>query len=345
MPAACAASIVEVTADAGSRRHLRTLYPDENIEVSARGNTLVLAGQVSSALVARRARELAEGTGASVIDNLETPAPTQILLQVRIAEVSQTALKRLGNQVIDVLNPHRLDSDGDWRGATDSDGVIQLSLINSDAHLRAVIRALQETGDFKSLAEPNLLALDGQEASFLAGGEFPYPTVQGGQRSDAITIEWREFGVQLTFTPTVTNVGNINLTIAPEYRPSTSPGPDDRRVPDPGSPHPARPHAGRAAGGTAPGHRRPDGSVDPGDRSKAAVPGRHPDPGRSLPLEVRAPGGHRAPGHREPTDRRADGPPPAIPTGEPETWEWDRRLAPPPADLPDVPPGVDRKPT
>ncbi|MEJ2502495.1 MAG: type II and III secretion system protein, partial [Gemmatimonadota bacterium] len=99
---------------------------------------------------------------------------------------------------------------------TDSDGLLELSLINSDAHLRAVIRALQESGDFKSLAEPNLLALDGQEASFLAGGEFPYPTVQGAQTSDAITIEWREFGVRLDFTPTITNSGNVHLSIAPE---------------------------------------------------------------------------------------------------------------------------------
>jgi pilus assembly protein CpaC len=211
--------MVEVTADAeGVGRHLRRLYPDEDIEVSATGNTLILAGTVSSALVARRARELAERSGADVIDDLQTPAPAQILLQVRFAEVSQTALRRLGNQLIEVLNPHALDDDGDWRGLTDSDGLMELSLINSDAHLRAVIRALKESGDFKSLAEPNLLALDGKEASFLAGGEFPYPTVQGSgaQGRDAITIEWREFGVRLNFTPTVTNIGNIHLAMAPE---------------------------------------------------------------------------------------------------------------------------------
>ncbi|NIP78763.1 MAG: hypothetical protein GWN82_16990, partial [Gemmatimonadetes bacterium] len=147
--------MVEVTADApGLGRHLRELYPDENIQVSATGNTLILAGQVSSAVVARRARELAERTGAEVIDDLQAPAPDQILLQVRFAEVSRSALRELGNQVIDLLNPHALDDDGDWRALTDSDGLMELSLINSDAHLRAVIRALQETGDFKSLAEP-----------------------------------------------------------------------------------------------------------------------------------------------------------------------------------------------
>ena len=208
---------VEVTIDAAAlERRLATLFPDEPIEVTAQGNTLILSGLVSSAFVARRALELAGGTGAVVIDNLQTPAPSQILLQVRFAEVSQSALRSLGNQVIDVLNPQLLDPNGDWRGLTDSDGEIQLSLINNDAHLRAVIRALEESGDFQSLAEPNLLALDGQEASFLAGGEFPFPTVQGAQRSDAVSIEWREFGVRLNFTPTVTNIGNIHLAIAPE---------------------------------------------------------------------------------------------------------------------------------
>lgn len=208
---------VEVTADAGAlERHLTTLFPDEDITVTARGNTLILSGPVSSAFVARQALELAEASGAVLVDNLQTPAPSQILLHVQFAEVSRSALRSLGNQVIDVLNPHETTTSGDWRGESDSDGVLQLSLINSDSHLRAVIRAFKETGDFKSLAEPTLLALDGETASFLAGGEFPFPTVQGANQSNAVSIEWREFGVRLNFTPSVTNIGNIRLDIAPE---------------------------------------------------------------------------------------------------------------------------------
>ncbi|MEJ2539174.1 MAG: pilus assembly protein N-terminal domain-containing protein [Gemmatimonadota bacterium] len=208
---------VEVTADAGGvQRHLDTMFPDEDIEVSAQGNTLVFSGPVSSAFVARRALELAEGSGAVVIDNLQTPAPSQIRLHVQFAEVSRSALKSLGNQVIDIMNPHELAADGDYRTTTDSDGVVELSLINTDAHLRAIIRALNETGDFQSLAEPTLLALDGETASFLAGGEFPFPSVQGSTANNAVSIEWREFGVRLNFTPTVTNIGNIRLAIAPE---------------------------------------------------------------------------------------------------------------------------------
>jgi pilus assembly protein CpaC len=208
---------VEVTADAPAlERHLQTLFPDEDIEVAARGSTLILSGPVSSAFVARRALELAENSGAMVIDNLQTPAPSQIMLHVRFAEVSRSALKSLGNQVVDILNPQEIDGQGDFRGETDSDGVIELSLIDSDSHLRTVIRAFRESGDYKSLAEPTLLALDGESASFLAGGEFPFPSVQGGQSNNAVSIEWREFGVRLNFTPAVTNIGNIRLDIAPE---------------------------------------------------------------------------------------------------------------------------------
>ena len=329
---------VEVTADAGALgRHLTTLFPDERIEAVARGNTLILSGQVSSAFVARRSLELAAGTGAVVIDNLQTPAPSQILLQVRFAEVSQSALRQLGNQVIDVLNPDMLDADGNWRGQTDSDGVIQLSLINSDAHLRMVIRALQETGDFRSLAEPNLLALDGQEASFLAGGEFPFPTVQGAQRSDAVSIEWREFGVRLNFTPTVTNIGNIHLAIAPEVS-----------------------SLDFAQGLTISGFqmptilsRRAETQVELREGQHLAIAGLMDrsiqESVRKIPIlgdipilgfffrsraerqEVTELLVIVSPRIVEPSDQS-----PEIPTGEPETWDWNQRLAPPPADT--VPP-------
>lgn len=335
--------MVEVTADAGTLgRHLRGLYPDESITVSASGNTLVLSGRVSSAVIARRARELAERTGAAVIDNIQAPAPFQILLQVRFAEVSQTALRRLGNQVIDLLNPHELNQDGDWRGSTDSDGVVQLSLINSDAHLRAVIRALQETGDFKSLAEPNLLARDGQEASFLAGGEFPYPTVQGGQSSNAITIEWREFGVRLNFTPTITNSGNINLRIAPEVSSLDFAG-------------------GLVISGfqiPAVLTRRALTEVELREGQHLAIAGlmdrAMQENVRKLPLlgDIPILGAlFSSKSRREEATEllvivspRIIAPvdaPPEIPTGEPETWGWDKRLAPRSGASP-VPPGSDR---
>lgn len=325
---------VEVTVDASALAgQLTTLFPDEDIEVTARGNTLILSGRVSSAFVARRARELVEGSGAVLIDNLQTPAPSQILLHVRFAEVSRSALTSLGNQVIDVLNPHEVTADGDWRGTTDSDGVIELSLINSDSHLRTVIKALEETGDFRSLAEPTLLALDGESASFLAGGEFPFPTVQGAQTSNAVSIEWREFGVRLNFTPSVTNIGNIRLDIAPEVS------------------------ALDFAGGlTISGFqmptilsRRAETQVELREGQHLAIAGlldrSIQENIRKLPIlgdipilgfffrskderqEVTELLVIVSPRIVEPTDL-----PPEIPTDEPETWEWDQRLAPPAAD-------------
>lgn len=208
---------VEITADVASlQRYLDVLFPDESIEATASGSTVILSGRVSDARVAARANELAAATGAQVLDNLQTPAPRQILLEVRFAEVGRDALTTLGNNLVRITNPHKADADGTWSGGTDSDGIIDLSLISNDSELSTIIRALKSNGDFKSLAEPNLLALDGQEASFLAGGEFPFPSIQGGGNSNAVTVEWREFGVRLHFTPHVTNIGNIRLTIAPE---------------------------------------------------------------------------------------------------------------------------------
>jgi pilus assembly protein CpaC len=335
--------MVEVTADAaGLSRNLTTLYPEEVIEVTAMGNTIVLSGQVSSALVAQRARELAERTGADVIDEIQAPAPPQILLQVRFAEVSRTALKELGNQVIDLLNPQNLSTDGDWRGTSDSDGLLELSLINSDAHLRAVIRALEETGDFKSLAEPNLLALDGQEASFLAGGEFPYPTVQGAQQSDAITIEWREFGVRLNFTPAITNSGNIHLAIAPEVSSLDFAG-------------------GLVVSGfQIPSvlTRRANTEVQLREGQHLAIAGlmdrAMQDNIRKLPLlgDIPILGAlFRTRNERQeatellvivsprivfPTDQA-----PAIPTGEPATWDWNSWMTPPAENAQQVPPQGD----
>jgi pilus assembly protein CpaC len=336
---------VDVTADAGAlERQLRTLYPDEPIDVAARGNTLVLSGKVSSAFVARRSLELAKGTGAKVIDNLKTPAPAQILLKVRFAEVSRSALKKLGNQVLDVLNPDLLSADGDWRGHTDSDGEIDLSLINGSAHLQAIIRALEETGDFKSLAEPDLLALDGEEASFLAGGEFPFPTVQGGQTANAVTITWKEYGVRLNFTPTITNSGNINLTIKPEVS--------------------SLDFAGGLviAGFQIPQvlTRRASTQVELRQGQSLVIAGlmdrKIQESIRKLPFlgDIPILGAlFRTTSERQDVNELvvivspsivapSDQPPP-IPTGEPETWDWVKRLAPQPGDsVPAHPGGTSR---
>src|SRR5690606_19271939 len=207
---------IEVTADApGLERYLRGLFPGEQIVVAASGNTVTLSGQVSSAVIAQRALEVARTTGAQVIDALQAPALQQILLQVRFAEVNRSAVTQFGTE-ISTLNPHLLNADGDWGGETLAEGLVRLFLLNADSEIETVIRALKSRGLLRTLAEPNLLTLPGREASFLAGGEFPFPTVQGGQGNNAVTITFKEFGVRLRFTPTITNTGSIRLQVAPE---------------------------------------------------------------------------------------------------------------------------------
>lgn len=207
---------VEVTADAsGLERYLKDVLPGQQVSVSATGNTVTLSGQVRDASAAQRAVEIAKGSGAVVIDNLSIPSAIQVLLQVRFAEVTRSAITEY-TSALSTVNPHELSDDGRWAGSTNTDGQITFSLLSPGASLTATLRALRGRGDFKDLAEPNLLTLPGKEASFLAGGEFPYPTIQGGGANNAVTIAFREFGVRLKFTPTIMRNGNIRLRVAPE---------------------------------------------------------------------------------------------------------------------------------
>ncbi len=226
---------VDVTLDADAMEsHFRALFPEEQIEVSASGRAYILSGRVSNSTVATRAIEIAGANDTvAVVNNMDVPAPHQVLLQVRFAEVSRTAMQELGANftLLDPLKPRRGDEGSLSTGQhnpfagrfannpvgpdeTFSDRV-NLFVFWKDDGLAAFIRALQGRGLFKSLAEPNLLALDGVEASFLAGGEFPFPVLQGGS-SDAITIVFKEFGIRLKFTPVVQTSGNIKMKIMPE---------------------------------------------------------------------------------------------------------------------------------
>jgi pilus assembly protein CpaC len=214
---------VEVTADApGLQRYLGSVLPGERIEVMASGNVVTLSGQVRDASIASRAVEIARGSGATIVDNLTTPEAVQVLLNVRFAEVNKSAIKEFRSQLA-TLNPHELDARGDWRGSSNqtpdrsfSDGLLDLGLFSANASIELLIRALSSKGLLRSLAEPNLIALPGREASFLAGGEFPYPSIQSGAGNNAVTVVFKEFGIRLRFTPTITRGGSIRLKVAPE---------------------------------------------------------------------------------------------------------------------------------
>ncbi len=209
---------VEVSVDAAAlQRTIQALFPGEQIRITAAGATVILSGTVTDTRVARQVLALARATGAEVIDNLTAPPAQQVLLQVRVAEVSRDAIRELSTQLT-ALNPRDIGDDGDLGIETISDGLVQLFLSSPGASIEAVFRALRTTSEVRTLAEPNLIAMDGAPASFLAGGEFPFPVVTGGAGGTAaqVTIQWREFGVQLNFTPFLTGGGNIRLQVAPE---------------------------------------------------------------------------------------------------------------------------------
>jgi pilus assembly protein CpaC len=209
---------VEVTADApGLERYLRSLMPDEDIQVSASGNSVTLSGTVKDPNTVARATQIAQGTGAQVIDNLIAPPAVQVLLKVRFAEINRTVLKDWAAQ-LRVLNPQDISSDGDWSGFTSpTAGATNIGFLldSGNSEIQALVQAAVSKGDLRTLAEPNLLTLPGKEAYFLAGGEFPYPTVQSGN-SASISIVFKEFGIKLRFTPNIARNGAIRLKVAPE---------------------------------------------------------------------------------------------------------------------------------
>jgi pilus assembly protein CpaC len=208
---------VEVSVDAGAlQRTIQTLFPGEQVRITAAAGTLIVTGQVTDTRIARQILALAQATGAEVIDNLTAPPAQQVLLQVRIAEMSRSAARDFSSQ-LRVLNPQDLTGDGDWLIETASEGLLRLFLADPGANLEAIFRALRTTSEVRMLAEPNLIAMDGSPASFLAGGEFPFPVAQAGPAGvGQVTIEWREFGVRLNFTPVLTGAGNIRVVVEPE---------------------------------------------------------------------------------------------------------------------------------
>jgi pilus assembly protein CpaC len=208
---------IEVTVDATAlRRTVQTLFPQERVEMTAVGNMVILTGSVSDPRVARQIQALATGTGATVVNNLVVAADRQVMLQVRIAEVSRTAGHEFASRLA-ALNPQDISGrDSDWIIETLSDGLMRLMVLDPNASIEAVFTAMRSTGEIRTLAEPNLIAVDGADASFLAGGEFPFPVAQAGTDAARVTIQWREFGVRLNFRPTIMAGGAIRLRVEPE---------------------------------------------------------------------------------------------------------------------------------
>jgi pilus assembly protein CpaC len=210
--------------------------PGQDVTFTVDKDVVFLHGTVTDLTSAGRAVAITSALGKTV--NLlhvnVPPSDQQILLKVRFANVDRSIGSQLGFNLFSTgatntvgalstgqFNPPSASLQGSGKstqsGISLSDA-LNLFLYRPDLNLGATIQALQTNNLLEILAEPNLLALNGKEASFLAGGEFPYPTVQGGSAGGvvAITIQFREFGIKLHFTPTVTPRGTIHLKVAPE---------------------------------------------------------------------------------------------------------------------------------
>lgn len=223
---------VRVTPDVESlEADLRTFFPEEEIEVaSSTGNTVVLTGTVSDPAAAEKAMGLAGrlGEDVNVLNNMKVPDPAQVLLQVRFAEVNRTALREYGARFLRLnpVDPLEEDQAGvtpeSFSGAFPGNPTQSFSeavnffLFERGTKVGAFIRALEQKGHFRSLAEPNLLTVPGDSASFLAGGEFPIPVLQAGAQAGGITVQFREFGIRLNFFPTITNSGAVRMRVTPE---------------------------------------------------------------------------------------------------------------------------------
>ena len=222
------------------RKLLREAFPAEQIDLRASKDSLALVGQASSQAVADRALSLIAASAKGAISNLEVAPPppeNQVLLRVRFAELNRSAVREFGVNLFTTgaLNTIGQVSAGQFPAAglgavppvipggfAGSNAPFALSDIlnifafRRDINLGAIIRDMQTRGLLQILAEPNLVATNGKEASFLAGGEFPVPIAQGTGGGVTVSVQFKEFGIRLSFTPLLTPHHTIRLHVKPE---------------------------------------------------------------------------------------------------------------------------------
>lgn len=230
------------------------LLPQASIRVRQMNGIIILTGFARSPQDADLAIQIVQriyvtdrasggGEELRLINQIQIITPTQVNLRVKIAEMSRDVMKTLGfnwdvavttggsffgfaqgSSFVDIIR----DNDGNPIRRqflrTDDTNSAVFSNVGGNHDVNALIDALEGEGFLSILAEPNLTALSGETASFLAGGEFPIPVPQTGGNSDAITIEFKQFGVGLSFTPTVLSENKINLKVAPEVSQLSSTG-------------------------------------------------------------------------------------------------------------------------
>ncbi len=231
---------VDVVADTTEFDNFRSAMtqqlPGSAIEVSGKGETIVLKGTARDSAQVKLAGALAQ-TRAKTVVNLLTappdPEPRQIVLQVKFASIDRTALQELGFNLFSrngvavgeistgqFQSPRFSQLQPSGSQSVNFADLLNMFVYRPDLNIGATIKALQQRDVLQILAEPNLITVEGKSASFLAGGSFPFPilttTSTGGSVSPVITVQFKPFGVKLDFTPTVTPNGSINLVVAPE---------------------------------------------------------------------------------------------------------------------------------
>ncbi|HEV2884904.1 MAG TPA: pilus assembly protein N-terminal domain-containing protein, partial [Pyrinomonadaceae bacterium] len=216
---------------------IRALFPKDDIRLSQANGSVVMSGSVADEKTFQQVQSVVEAAGFKTVNMLTSPAKdmAQVQLQVRVAEVNRTKLRDYGTSFTTIPQGGTsgyINSGGgpsSLREASTSptstvlesllSPALNLFIFNRQINTAAMLRVLRTQGAFRELAEPNLIAMDGQQASFLAGGEFPVPVIQnaGGASSGlAMTVVFKEYGVRLNFKPTIIDEDHIRLELEPE---------------------------------------------------------------------------------------------------------------------------------
>jgi pilus assembly protein CpaC len=213
---------------------IRALFPNDDIRLSQANGSVVISGSVKNATTASQVQSVIEAANFKVVNMLTSPVSdaSQVQLQVRVAEVNRNKLRDYGTSFMSFPpggtsgywnsggGPTTLGDTTLSPGGALMDAIIQpalnLFIFNRQINMAGMLRVLRQEGAFRELAEPNLIAMNGQQASFLAGGEFPVPVLQMGQNGSGVTILWKEYGIRLNFKPTIIDEDHIRLELEPE---------------------------------------------------------------------------------------------------------------------------------
>jgi pilus assembly protein CpaC len=216
------------------RQLLKETFPAQDIHVQSSRDSLSLTGRVANKDIGDRATALATPFAKTVVNNLQVAEPAaerQILLRIKFAELDRSAANSFAVNLVSTGATNTIGalSTGQFGSTTPPSSIgggasspfsisnaLNIFAFRPDLNLGAFIEALESKNLLQTLDEPTLMTSDGKEASFLVGGEFPIPVLQGGANSGAVTIQFREFGVRLTFTPVITGNNNIRLHVKPE---------------------------------------------------------------------------------------------------------------------------------